>query len=144
MNKYENGKIYKLVNNVDDKIYIGSTHRPLMQRFSVHQSHAKGKNKNNKVYSHLNGVGFDNVHIELLEEYPCTCKKELENRERYWIETLKPSLNKNIPSRTLEEVKEMKRNVSTLYNALHRERINNRMKELYWLRKNKVNEEKST
>jgi group I intron endonuclease len=144
MNKYEHGKIYKLVNNNDSEIYVGSTHYPLSIRFNLHKSHAKGKNKNNKVYNHLNHVGFDNVRIELIEEYPCESKRELEQRERYWIETLKPNLNKNMPSRTQEEIKEIKRNLSTLYNAWHRERINNRMKELYWLRKNKAKEVATT
>jgi group I intron endonuclease len=135
MNNYEHGKIYKLVNTVDDDIYVGSTHHPLVKRLSLHKSHAKCKKS--KVYRHLNEVGMENVQIELLEEYPCTSKKELESRERYWIETLKPTLNKNIPSRTLEELKELKRCISRVYNEIHRVRINARMKELYWLRKQK-------
>lgn len=137
MNKYEHGKIYKLVNTVDNDIYVGSTLHPLVKRWSLHKSHAKGKNKNNKVYGHLNDVGLGNVRIELIEEYSCTSKRELESRERYWIEHLKPTLNKNIPSRTLEELKEIKRQISRVYNELHRERINARMKELYWSRKEK-------
>lgn len=137
MNKYEHGKIYKLVNIIDDDIYVGSTHHPLVKRLCLHKSHAKGKNANSKVYRHLNEVGLDNVRMELIEEYPCNCKKELEDRERYWIENLKPSLNKNIPSRTLEELQEMKRRISRVYNEIHRERINARMKELYWLKKQK-------
>lgn len=139
MNKYEHGKIYKLVNDIDDDIYVGSTHHPLVKRLSLHRSHAKGKRRNCKVYGHLNEVGLENVRIELIEEYPCTCRKELEDRERYWIENLKPSLNKNMPSRTLEELREIKRNICRVYNALHRERINARMKELYWQRKEKNN-----
>jgi group I intron endonuclease len=142
MNKYEHGKIYKLVNNVDADIYIGSTLHPLVKRLSLHKSH--GKVRNSKVYRHLKEVGLDNVHIELIEEYPCTCRKELEDRERYWIENLKPALNKNIPSRTLEELKEIKRCISRVYNEIHRERINARMKELYWLKKEKMNNVTST
>lgn len=142
MNKYENGKIYKLVNTVDDNIYIGSTHQPLTFRLSLHKSH--GKIKNSKVYRHLNSIGFSNVRIELIEEYPCTCKKELEDRERYWIENLKPTLNKNIPSRTKEEMREIKRRISQVYNEAHREHINARMKELYWLRKAEKNNLEST
>lgn len=133
MNKYVHGKIYKLVNTIDDDIYVGSTYHPLVKRLSLHKSHAKFANS--KVYQHINALGSDNICIELVEEYPCTCRKELEDRERYWIENLKPSLNKNIPSRTLEELREIKRNICRVYNEIHRERINARMKELYWLRK---------
>lgn len=139
MNKYEHGKIYKLVNTIDDDIYVGSTHHPLVRRLCLHKSH--GKRRNSRVYSHLNEIGFDNVRIELIEEYPCTCRKELEDRERYWIENMKPSLNKNMPSRTIEELREIKKNICRMYNALHRERINARMKELYWQRKEKKNNE---
>lgn len=139
MNKYEHGKIYKLENDVDDSIYVGSTHHPLVKRWSLHRSHAKGGRRTSRVYKHLNEIGLENVRIELIEEYPCSNKKELEDRERYWIENLKPSLNKNIPSRTMEELREIKRNLCRVYNELHRERINARMKELYWLRKEKNN-----
>lgn len=142
MNKYQTGKIYKLVNTVDDDIYIGSTHHPLTVRLSLHKSHRKIKNS--KVYQHLNEIGIENVRIELIEDYPCTSKKELEDRERYWIENMKPALNKNIPSRTKEEMREIKRRISQVYNETHREHINARMKELYWLRKEKKNNLEST
>ena len=45
---YENGKIYKIVNDVDDDIYIGSTTQPLCKRFGDHKAmsklHTKQKN----------------------------------------------------------------------------------------------------
>jgi hypothetical protein len=37
MPDYENGKIYKLVNEVDDEIYIGSTTVRLCNRKSKHK-----------------------------------------------------------------------------------------------------------
>lgn len=137
MNKYEHGKIYKLTNTIDGDTYVGSTHHPLVKRLSLHKSRAKYAKS--KIYQHINAIGFENVCIELIEEYPCTCRKELEDRERYWIENLKPTLNKNMPSRTLEELREIKKNICKVYNAMHRERINARMKELYWLRKEQKN-----
>ena len=33
MNKYEHSKIYKIVNDVDDSVYVGSTYRPLQERW---------------------------------------------------------------------------------------------------------------
>jgi predicted GIY-YIG superfamily endonuclease len=38
---YENSKIYKLVNDVDDKIYVGSTATTLAKRLYGHKNSAK-------------------------------------------------------------------------------------------------------
>ena len=38
-----------------------------------------------------------------IEPFSCNSKKELETRERYWIETLKSKLNCVIPTRTQRE-----------------------------------------
>lgn len=102
MVNYQNGKIYKLVNNVDDEIYVGSTCNPLRVRKGDHKSRAKTKS-NYKIYKHLNEVGWENVEIILIEVFGCESKDELHKRERHWIDTLKPSLNKQIPTRKLNE-----------------------------------------
>lgn len=101
-NRYANGKIYRLVNNVDSEEYVGSTCGKLSKRLYGHKSGAK-KTPLMRVYSHLNEVGWDNVKIVLVEEYKCENKMELERRERYWIESLKPSLNMNVPTRSVKE-----------------------------------------
>jgi hypothetical protein len=101
-NRYKNGKIYRLVNNVDDEFYVGSTCTTLTKRLSSHKAKIKKPN-NQQVYKHLNNIGWEHVSIVLVEEYPCDNKMELERREREVIETLKPSLNKNIPTRTIQE-----------------------------------------
>ena len=106
MVNYQNGKIYKLVNNVDDEIYVGSTCNPLYKRKGSHKSSAK-IHPNIKVYNHLNEVGWENVEIVLIENFSCDLKDELHRRERYWIDTLKPSLNKVIPTRTNQEYKQI-------------------------------------
>ncbi len=85
MNRYQNGKIYKLVNNTDNEIYIGSTCLPLHKRFHTHKSDAK-KQPERKVYKHLLGIGWNEVKIILIESFPCDNKMELEKRERYYIE----------------------------------------------------------
>lgn len=99
--RYKNGKIYKLVNNVDDEFYVGSTCLPLAKRIYNHKNEARHTPR--PVHMHMNDIGWDNVSIVLVEEYECNNKMELERRERYWIETLKPSLNKVVPTRTTKE-----------------------------------------
>lgn len=95
-------KIYKLVNDVDDKVYIGSTTSPLSKRKAEHKCNAK-RYPNRTVYKHLNTVGWSNVHIILLERVECLCKVDLHMHERRWIDLLKPELNKAIPCRTRKE-----------------------------------------
>ena len=102
MVNYANGKVYRLVNNVDEKFYIGSTCNPLHKRKNGHKRDA-AKFPEQPVYKHLNTIGWDNVEIILIESYPCNSKAELEARERYWIEFMKPVLNKVIPTRTPKE-----------------------------------------
>jgi group I intron endonuclease len=105
--RYARGKIYKLVNNVDEEFYVGSTCTTLAKRLYGHKHHGT-KDKKRQVYVHLNAIGWQNVDIVLITEYPCNNKMELERQERYWIEELKPTLNQNIPTRTSEEWKELK------------------------------------
>jgi len=102
MVNYSNGRIYKLVNDVDDKIYVGSTSLRLSIRKCHHKKAAKRK-PNIRVYKHLNEVGWDHVNIVLIENYECKTKEQLYARERHWIEELKPGLNNNIPTRTMKE-----------------------------------------
>ena len=85
MVNYQNGKIYKLVNSVDDKIYVGSTCGNLRLRKSRHKSKSKLE-PNRHIYKHLNEIGWDNIDIILIELYQCNSKDELHARERHWID----------------------------------------------------------
>jgi predicted GIY-YIG superfamily endonuclease len=77
-NKYEEGKIYRLVCE-DGHYYIGSTIQSLTDRFKNHKT--LSKQGVNKVYEYINDIGWENMTIELLEDYPCQNKKELSARE---------------------------------------------------------------
>ena len=102
MTDYSRGKIYKLVNNVDDKIYVGATCGTLRLRKSRHKSKSKFC-PDRTVYKHFNEIGWENVNIILIEEIKCESKMELSRRERHWIDELKPDLNLVVPLRTMEE-----------------------------------------
>ena len=82
MPNYQNSKIYKLVCDNPDLIYIGSTVQMLCNRLSSHHQYYK-KNKN---ISSTKLFEFGNVKIILLEKIPCECKEELLKRERYYLE----------------------------------------------------------
>ena len=92
---YTNGKVYKLVCTLPDvhDIYVGATCSNLWRRESEHRWEANGTRCNSKVYRFMREYGSRNFKIELIENYPCTSKKELGVREQHWIEELKPALN---------------------------------------------------
>ena len=100
--RYNKGKIYRLVNSVDNEVYVGSTCGSLPKRLYDHKSMGK-KKSSIRVYAHLNAIGWASVSIVLVEEYVCENKMQLERRERHWIEVLKPTLNTYVPTRTVQE-----------------------------------------
>jgi hypothetical protein len=125
---YQSGKIYKLFAlGLEDICYVGSTVTSLDKRHSSHVSAAKNVIGNTQCRSHALFEERNEVVIELLEDYPCNTKAELEARERYWIGRFPNALNRNIPGQTWKErwAKNKERN-----SALHKE----------WLEKNKESE----
>ena len=119
MVNYSNGKIYKIVNDIDDKIYVGSTTQTLNKRFNRHKSKSK-QSQDRTIYKHFNIIGWDHVTIKLIENYVCSCKYELEKRERYWIDTLNSSLNIIVPTRTQKEHYELNKDRILTYNRNYR------------------------
>lgn len=84
--------MYKLKNTVDADFYVGSTCSSLVKRRGGHKKDAV-KRPNAKVYTHFNNIGWDNVMIELIENFPCNSKDELLKREQELIDELAPTLN---------------------------------------------------
>ena len=102
-NKYSAGTIHKIVNHVDDEIYIGSTCQQLNTRMKVHITASKlDSHKSRPLYKHMNTLGADTFYIELVEEFPCDTSKELMRREGHFIKQLS-TLNNNIAGRTKKE-----------------------------------------
>jgi len=104
MVNYEYGKIYKLYSKQQNITYYGSTAMYyLSQRLAIHRNNYKMylNNKGNYVYS-FKILECEDYKIELLEDYPCANKQQLETRERYYIEN-NECVNKNIPTRTISE-----------------------------------------
>lgn len=85
MSKYQQGKIYKIIDNTNNNVYIGSTISSLRVRLSKHETdwrlHNRGVFRNNrKVYDILKNNDY---RIELIKEYPCNSKEELCWEEGY-------------------------------------------------------------
>ena len=90
MPNYQNGKIYKLVSNISNDIYIGSTVNKLSHRLNAH------KNKANQCVSKQLFANNAVIQIILIESFPCINKSELTAREHHYITTL-VCINKCIP-----------------------------------------------
>lgn len=94
--RYKNAKIYQIVNSVDKQTYVGSTIQTLSSRFNRHKSCAR--KHTTPICQHIRNVGEQHFSITLIETFPCNNRFELEERERYWILTLKPTLNRYLPN----------------------------------------------
>jgi group I intron endonuclease len=89
----EFGRIYKLFNSLDKtQFYIGSTVKKINERLSAHKS--ASSNINTPLYKYMNEIGKENFNIELVEDN--VPGDDIIIRENYWIDELKPPLNKNI------------------------------------------------
>ena len=84
MPNYQEGKIYKIYNTVNDDIYIGSTTQKLRERISGHRRAINHPKKHHlPLYKAFREHGVDNFFIELIEK--CLCNDVDELRKRRWI-----------------------------------------------------------
>ena len=85
-------KIYKMEENVNNKVYIGSTSYPIKHRMSQH------KQATNKVDSYFSDIGWDNVSVSIVDT--ANDKVEMKKKENEHIQLYKSMdqdklLNKN-------------------------------------------------
>jgi len=158
---FTKAKIYKITNDYNDEVYIGSTCNKLTKRFSQHRSNCKNEDKKNSpLYSLMNEIGETRFRIQLICDYPCEDKYQLKQKEGEYIRDL-GTLNKQIAGRTQqqynEEHKEYYQEVKKksaekhkeenivrkqLFYINNKERILQRQKELYEQNKEKINAKK--
>ena len=104
MPDYQKTKIYKIVNDVNKKFYIGHTVNSLSKRIYQHRNE---KREENKCMVKNIGVNLNECSIILVENYPCKDVDEARKRERFYIEKYKDEgleiINKHIPGRTKKE-----------------------------------------
>lgn len=84
------GYIYKIINIINNKVYIGKTTISIEKRFKKHIFNAK-KKINRYLYDSMNHYGYDKFRIELVE----MCDDNIINkREIYWINVYKSNNKK--------------------------------------------------
>jgi hypothetical protein len=150
MPNYKNTVIYKIKHNEDYddiNIYIGSTtnFRVRKNQHKTNCNNENNKNYNIPIYHYIRAnSGWDNFVMVPIEEYPCNSKNEKEIKERYYIDLLKPKLNKYIPTRTNKEWrennKEKKKEIDKIYRENNKEKIRENKKIYYENNKEKFRE----
>src|SRR4051794_29536212 len=109
MPKYANGKIYTLVNSVNNTVYVGSTAVPyLCTRMCGHRADSN-RDRQSPLYEAMRTLGSDKFTIVLHHLFPCTSKDELVAEEMktldLYIAAGTPSYNSVIGGKLADETK---------------------------------------
>lgn len=86
-----NGTIYKIINSVDDKIYIGSTICTLNHRMGRHRTDARNGDKK-LVSAYMRQVGINQFRIEAVLSVTVNSREELRILEQQEINKVDPKL----------------------------------------------------
>lgn len=110
MPDYKHTKVYKIICDCDDRIYVGHTTRPLDARMSSH----KTATKRVPFSDFMREIGFKHFTIVLLEAKECKNVEEARDLEHKWMQelcALDPRFGFNIqhPVQELTEYEQQKR-----------------------------------
>ena len=120
---YKNGRIYCIRNHITDDIYVGSTTQALSKIMQKHKESINNKRDGNMLlYQKMRELGQEHFYIELIEEYQCENIEQLRKREGETIRELKPTLNKRIEDRTIQEWREDNKQKMQEYHKQYREK----------------------
>ena len=144
-NKYEDGKIYEIISDNTDMVYIGSCIVTLKKRLIQH------KCKANPTAS-KSIIDYGDYTINLIEKYPCNNDLELRMREQMYIDIYKNDGKNVINGRnaytSLEDRKENKKENRKNNKENHKEYMKQYSKQYYqnnkerakqWYENNKEN-----
>ena len=139
--KYQDGKIYKILNSESDDVYVGSTTQKLSKRMTNHRTQAKN-GKNHLLYQQMREIGDDKFYIELVENYPCENLEQLNKREGEYIRQM-ATLNEKVAGRTKQEYNDNNRDIKNQkakeYYQENKEQILQRQREHYEENKDRIN-----
>ena len=142
---YKNAKIYKIVDNTNGNIYIGSTCKKLCQRIAQHRAHYKQYLNGNfgciTSFKILENGDYDIILIEEVKD--CENKEQLRAIERYYIENLE-CVNKRIEGRAKQQYYEANKDIMSEKSKIHYEAnkdiINDKRREHYEANKDQFHE----
>ena len=63
---YDKAKVYKLVDDISDDSYVGSTCQPLSKQMAEHSASIRSNRDNHiKLYQKMNEIGIEHFRIKL-------------------------------------------------------------------------------
>jgi hypothetical protein len=145
------GVIYKIVCNITNETYYGSTTN-YNHRMSAHLTRTDKQKQKAKCKS-WDIINRGNFTFSIVEELICETKTDLLKRERYYIEN-NECVNIKIPYKTKEEINEDKKKyrlehkeeilkIHAIYRENNRERLRKMENERYHNNKEEINKKKS-
>ena len=99
MADYSKGKIYRIISDKTDAVYIGSTVQTLERRFTDHKSHFKC----GPYCASTELLKLGDARIELIRDFPCNSERELAKGEDDEIVACCKVVNCRRASRTKSE-----------------------------------------
>ena len=87
------------VNHIDS--YIGHTSN-IKRRMANHKQRLKTES-HLKIYQFINSIGWNSIQYSILETIESDDRVIARQRERFWIDTMTPNLNKCLPCRSQKE-----------------------------------------
>ena len=141
------GRIYRILDNTNGNVYYGSTTQEINKRLIHHKTnyirYLDGK------YGYTTSFGIiknNDYNFELVEEKYLETKRDLHERERYYIENF-DCVNKNVPCRTNKEWrndnKEKVKDYKTDYHIKNKEKIKKRDAEYNANNKEEISKQKA-
>ena len=145
---YQNGKIYKLSNNVNDLFYIGSTTTSLASRKS--KFNCIVKKSTSRLCQEISRIGWKDGDgkqiwvIEEIEKYPCNSVDELHVREGYWQRHFRQECPEKLLNQRLEGnlPGEKQARASKVYKQNHPEKVQAAQKSYIEMNKDTLNAKK--
>jgi predicted GIY-YIG superfamily endonuclease len=141
------GKIYKIINSIDNEIYVGSTFNQLRHRWQHHkQAYNRwfnGKRKTKcSIYEKFKLLGIKNFKIMLIKKYDVyrddsKDRRHLLSKEQLWINKLK-CININCAFNPIPE-----NEIRKQYYKNNKEKIKGIRKQYYENNKEKIKERKN-
>jgi hypothetical protein len=87
MPNYKNAKIYKLIDDTNNNIYIGAISKRIAQHRLCYRKYLNHKHKYLTLFEILKNNNYDIILIEKCENIQT--KKDLNMRQKYYIENYK-------------------------------------------------------
>lgn len=75
--------VYKITNDINDKMYIGQTIKPIEERFKRHINSAINNELDTHFARAIRSIGAEHFKIELIDT--ASSQEELTEKEYYWI-----------------------------------------------------------